>query len=394
VPSRSTARVLVWVALTGQAAFIVAWVVAGALEPGYSVADRYVSELAARTAEHPWIVTAGIASLGVSVVALGVALLRALPRRRAAAVAAGLFVAVGVLMVGTAVFPLDCGIALDPCKQQWEDGALSWRSDAHAWLSLVAQPLLLLTPFAIAWALWPAPSGAAALGCGIFGLAFSALGVVIAVAGGADAAVGVQQRVSLAILHLWVLIVAVGILHVTRRAPPFGKLVPLRPRDFLARRWIGEGELQPWPYFLGRRLARPVTAYREATWLSDRVWRFDDQMRFGDGRVQGRSTYCEFVSDDRVRLTAGDLPDGADVAIEEGGYRIAPFRMAFPIGPFPLYIRVSDVSYFEDDGTFANVFEARGLVIGLPLARLIFHVRPLDELDDPVPSRPPSQVPA
>jgi hypothetical protein len=52
--------------------------------------------------------------------------------------------------------------------------------------------------------------------------------------------------------------------------------------------------------------------------------------------------------------------------------------MAFPIGPVPVYIRVRDVSYFEEDGTFANVFEARSPILGLPVARVVFRVRPLD----------------
>jgi hypothetical protein len=51
--------------------------------------------------------------------------------------------------------------------------------------------------------------------------------------------------------------------------------------------------------------------------------------------------------------------------------------MAFPIGPVGLPMRVHDVSRVEDDGTLLNVFEARALVIGVPLARLTFRVRPV-----------------
>jgi hypothetical protein len=368
----------VWVALAGQVAFIASWVVAGALEPRYSGVDQAVSELGAKTAAHPWIVNAGIVLLGLSFTALGIALLRALPRRRAAKVAVALFVAAGALVVLSGAFRLDCEVGVEPCHRLWRAGALSWQTDAHAWTAFVAQLLLTATPFAIAWALWPAPSGAAALGSGVFGLLFGAL------SWGADAAgtgYGVNQRAGLAVLHLWVLIVGVGILYATRRRPPLSELIPLRPRDFLARSWAGEGEFMIWPYFLGRRLARRFIARREATWVSDRVWRFDDVAQFADGRVQRRRTFCEFVSDDHVRLTAGDLPDGVDVWIEEGGYRMAQFRMAFPIGPFPVYIRVQDHSYLEPDGTFANVFEARSLVLGLPMSRVVFRVRPRDRLE-------------
>jgi hypothetical protein len=366
----------VWAALAGQVAFIASWVVAGALEPRYSHVDQFVSELGARNAAHPAIVNAGIVALGLSFAALGVALPSALPRRRAARVAGALFVLAGVAVVLSGVFRLDCGPGADEhCRALWRAGALSWQQDAHAWCADVAQLLLAATPFAIAWALWPAPSGVAALSSGVFGLL---VGPLSAGASGGGAGGGVVQRLDLGVVHLWVLIVGVGILYVTRRPPPLSPLIPLRPRDFLARSWTGEGELVPWPYFLGRRLARRFAARREATWLSDRVWRFDDEAQFADGRVQRRRTYCEFVAGDRVRLTAADLPDGVNVWLEEGGYRIARFRMAFPIGPVPVYIRVLDLSYLEDDGTFANVFEARSPILGLPLARLTFWVRPVD----------------
>ena len=376
MPSRSTARLLVWAALAGQVAFIASWIVAGALEPHYSGVDQAISELGARTAAHPGVVNAGIVVLGLSFAALGLALPAALPRRRAAVVATTLFVAAGALIVVAGVVRLDCAIGVEPCHGQWRAGALSWHTAVHGGAAFIADLLLGATPFAIAWALWPAPSGAAALGCGVFGLVF---GVLSAGADGAGAGYGVVQRAGLGVLHLWVLIVAVGILYVTRGRPPVGALIPLRPRDFLARRWTGEGEFQPWPYFLGRRLARTFEARREATWISDTVWRIDDTARFPDGRAQRRRTFCEFVTDEHVRLTAGDMPDGVDVWIEEGGYRMSRFRMAWPMGPVPFYIRCEDVSYLEPDGTFANVFEARTPILGIPLARVVFRVRPLHE---------------
>src|SRR4051812_11383215 len=247
VPSRSTARALVWGALAGQLAFIAAWVVAGALEPGYSHVDQAVSELAARTAAHPGIVTARIVAFGLSFAALGLALAPALPHRRPARVASGLFVAAGLAIVLSAVFRLECGPSVEHCRDLWRDGALSWQQDAHVWTAFGAQLLLTATPFAVAAALWPAPSGLAALSSGVVGLG---LGVLTGVGEAGGAADGLFQRLGLATLHLWVLIVAVGILHVLRRPAPLSELIPLRPRDFLARSWTGRGELVPWPYFL------------------------------------------------------------------------------------------------------------------------------------------------
>src|SRR3954454_6501781 len=179
VPGRSTTRALVCAALAGQVVFIVAWVVAGALQADYSAVDQGVSELAARGASHPAIVTAGLVAFGASFAALGVALLGALPRGRAARVACGLFVAAGAAIVLTAAFRLDCGAGADAhCRALWRAGRLSWHQDAHAWAGFASQLLLTAPPFALAAALWPAPSGLAALGSGAFGL-----GVGLAAAG-------------------------------------------------------------------------------------------------------------------------------------------------------------------------------------------------------------------
>jgi hypothetical protein len=375
---REIARFLAWAALVAQLVFIASWVVAGALEDGYSHLEQGVSELGADNAENPLIANAGIVVLGLSFIGVGLALLAALPRRPARQVAVGLFVAAGVSLALAGVFPLECGMAVDQrCEDLWRAGALSWQHDAHLWSGFAAEVFFVLTPFAISRALWPSPVGAAALSAGVFGVLFFlvagfGLGSSESVAG------GLLQRTGFAVMQLWVLIVVAGVLWETRGQPARGDLAPIRPRDFLSSAWTGEGELVIWPYFIGRRLARRFTARRQATWLSDRVWRFDDEADYGNGRVQKRRTYCEFVSEDHVRLTATDLPDGADVQLEEDGYRITPWRMTWPIGPFPLLIRCRDTSRIAPDGTFVNVIEARTPVFGLPLAQTRFYVRPTE----------------
>jgi uncharacterized protein DUF998 len=371
---------MVWVALAGQAVFIASWIVAGALEPGYSHLGDYVSSLGAKDAAHPWIVDTGIVALGASVVLLGVALLHVLPRRRAAAVAALLFAGAGVAIAIGGPFRTDCSFAAQSCEDAWRAGRLSGATDVHLWAGLVAQVLFVLTPFAIARALWPTPVAGASLLAGGFGLVFGVAGFF---GGGWDAGAGLVQRAGLGILHLWVLIVAVGILYATRAEPRPGRLVPVRPRDFFAKAWSGDGEMTMRPFFLGRFFRQRFSATRRSVWLSDTLFRLEDEADFGDGRSQRRRTYCEFVAEDHVRLTAGDFPDGADVWLEEGGYRTTPFRMAFPLGPLPALVRCHDLSTVEPDGTLVQTFEARDLVFGIPLGRVTFRVRPLEEKTEP-----------
>jgi hypothetical protein len=370
---RQTVRGLAWAAIAGQLAFVVAWVVAGALEPRYSHLREGVSALGAQDAAHPWIVNAGIVVLGLSVVALGIAVLRALPRRPAAVVALLLFAGAGVAIALGGFFRLDCSLADQRCEDLWRAGSLSWHTDAHLWVSLAGEALFALTPFALARALWPSPAAAASLSAGSWGLAFA---IALFFLGDSDSAGGLFQRGGLAVFHLWVVIVAVGVLYATRAEPEPGGLVQLPPRDFFAQAWSGHGELVLRPFFLGRFFAQRFSAKRESVWLSDTLFRLEDEAGFGDGRSQRRRTYCEFVADDHVRLTAGDFPDDAHVWIEADGYRTTPFRMAFPIGPLPVVVRCHDISHVEPDGTFVNSFDARDVAFGLPIARVTFRVRP------------------
>jgi len=372
---RTTTRSLAWLAIAAQAVFIVAWIVAGALQPGYSHLREGVSALGAQHAAHPWIVNGAIVLEGLSLLAVGVALRAVLPRRPATLVTLGLFAAAAVVVVLTAVFRIDCSmIPGSRCEHLFKAGALSAEHDAHIWLALAASVLIVLTPFALARALWPSPLAMAALMSGGFGLV---AGFAVGALGQASENPGLGERIQLLLLHLWVLELAVGALYVTRRPPALGPLIPLRPRDFFAREWAGTGELIFRPLFVGRLFALRGVARRSATWVSDRVWRFDDELDLG-GLVHRRLTFCEFVTDRKVRLTAGDFPDGAEAVVEEGGYRVRPFRAAFPLGPVPVIVTCHDRSRMQSDGTFVNDFDIRVPGLGIPFARLTFRVQPID----------------
>jgi hypothetical protein len=135
---------------------------------------------------------------------------------------------------------------------------------------------------------------------------------------------------------------------------------------------------------MGRLFAQRVDARRESTWISDRVWRIDDEAHFGGGRFERRHTFCEFVADDHVRLTGNDLPDGADVWLEAEGFRLSEWRMAWPIGPLPVIVRCVDRSRFEPDGTFVNVIDIYSLGPRIPLARVTFRMRSSEIGEAPV----------
>jgi Protein of unknown function (DUF998) len=372
VGGRSTTRALVWLAFAVQAVFFASWIVAGALEPHYSHVESYVSELAARDAAHPWIETVGIVALGLSLVALGAALPAALGRRRGLAAAS--FGAAGVAGILAAVFPLDCATTVSHhCQALQDAGDLSWQHYAHLWLGLAETVFLALTPFALSRALWPGTTAAVLLGCGAFGLGIAVLSTFgHDVSGAAD---GLIQRFGFTVVLIWVLLVGAWVLWATRGAPRTSALIPMRPREFLSRSWSGEGELVLRPFLVGRLFAQRVEARRESVWISESVWRIDDEAYFGDGRFERRHMFCEFTSDDHVRLTGNDLIDGCDVWLEPEGFRLSEWRMAWPVGPIPLIVRCADRSYFEPDGTFVNRIDIYSLVLRIPVARVTFRMR-------------------
>lgn len=369
-------RALAWFAIAAQFAFIAAWIVGGALEPGYSHVEQYISELGADDAAHPLLMNAGILVLGLGVAALGPALLATLPRRRAARVAAALFFGAGIAIAIGGIFNLDCSTAVSAaCEARWDRHAhdFSTQTAIHKWTGLVGEVLFLLTPFPLARALWGRPAAAPALASGLIGVGIFLAADVGSRGGGGDDYGGLIQRLGLASLHLWVLIVAIGVLWATRRAPEPPPATPLRPREFFANTWTGEGELVPWPYLFWRRFPQRLRIRRTATFLSDEAWYFDDTTWSADGALlDERRVFCQLVAPDRVRITSDQLLDGTEILLEEDGYRIMPYRVAVPVGPVHFGVRVRDSATMRD-GTLVNRLGVSWF--GLPVARVELRAR-------------------
>jgi hypothetical protein len=212
-----SARQLAWFAIASQLVFIATWLVAGALEDGYSHLDHHISELAADGAANPWLMSTAIVLMGLGIAALAPALLCVLPRRPAARVAAALFLGTGALMVVAGHFNLDCSTAVDAtCRDRWDAGDADTAARIHAWSSSIAQLLFLGTPFALARALWNRPIAGPTLACGVAGLAI-AIGTTV-LFGIHHAPDGLTQRLGLAAWHAWVIVVAIGALRETGRA--------------------------------------------------------------------------------------------------------------------------------------------------------------------------------
>jgi hypothetical protein len=130
------------------------------------------------------------------------------------------------------------------------------------------------------------------------------------------------------------------------------------------------------PRFLWRRAALRFRARRETVWVSGETWVLRDRAEFPNGYVEERRRLCELVAPDRVRVTADDLPEGAEVLLEEDGFRIVPYPIEQPIGPLRWPMRARDRYRVEPDGTLVEEIDLRTL--GVPVARVTFRVRPVE----------------
>lgn len=375
--SAALARRLAWAALAAQPLFVAAWIVAGALQPSYSHYDQSFGELAARNAQDPAAMSAGYVVLGAGLLALARALLSVLPRRPASRVSAGLFATGGAALVALAVLPMDCGLTVDRgCIDAFDAGELSWRTTAHLAVALAFALVLAATPFAVARALWPRHAALPALVAAACALPI--LAVTLVAADVAGEAIGLGQRLGFLAIHVWVGFVAVGVLHAARAEPRPGPLIPMRPRDFFGRAWAGRGELTFWPHRLWRRAPRPFELRREVEWVSDDVWLATDRVRFDDGEVEEHRMVAQLDGPDRVHVMGDDVPGGADMLLDERGYRMAPYRFAVPVGPVRFALRARDeVRPVGDDGALEWTIHFTWL--GLPVARLRGVVRPVGD---------------
>jgi hypothetical membrane protein len=149
-PDGVGARLTSWGGAAGVAAavvFTVGWIVAGLLEPGYDWARQDISDLAAATAENPWVLRATETVAGALVLVFGLGLYGAVGDRwsgRVGATLLALFAAVQ-LAVGAYVH-LDCSLA-DPACRSAEH---TTRHELHEALSGVSFLALLVGIFSLA----------------------------------------------------------------------------------------------------------------------------------------------------------------------------------------------------------------------------------------------------
>jgi len=181
-----------------------AWIAGGLLQEGYSPRREDVSALAAETAEHAWIVIAGLVLSGLLTAAFAARLWQIGEARLCSALVG----AVGVGMVGLGLLRNDCSSLTEECKARVEAGEVSWHHLAHEALSAPVITAAVLAPVALAWSLRRQPGRR---GLCAYSLVTAACLALLFSLGGAEAIPGWEgalQRGGISLAFLWLEIVA------------------------------------------------------------------------------------------------------------------------------------------------------------------------------------------
>jgi Protein of unknown function (DUF998) len=208
--SPAAARLLAGCGVLAPVILTATWVVAGLVQDSYSARREDISALAARSAEHPWLMMAGLVTTGLLVVGFALVLHRAV---RPGSIAGPALVALcGLGMVALGLLRDDCSTVTEACQTRVEAGEASWQHTAHEVVSVpvfaaaVAAPVVLALRFRAdaSWrSLTPFSAAATPVLAALFAL------------GGLEPAPswnGVIQRLAVSAALLWLEVVALHLL--------------------------------------------------------------------------------------------------------------------------------------------------------------------------------------
>jgi hypothetical protein len=208
------ARLLAACGALAPVVFTTAWVAAGFVQDGYSARREDISALAARTAEHPWLMMAGLCATGLLVAAFAFGLHRGVRRGSVTGPALVLLCGLGIVALG--LLRNDCSSLTEACEARVEAGEVSWQHTAHDVVSVpvlaaaVAAPLVLALRFRTD-ARWRALAPFSAAAAPVLGALFALAGIEAASWN------GVLQRVAVSAVLLWLEVAALRLLRLTIR---------------------------------------------------------------------------------------------------------------------------------------------------------------------------------
>jgi hypothetical protein len=161
------------------------------------------------------------------------------------------------------------------------------------------------------------------------------------------------------------------------------ELTPLRPREFFALTWSGEGEwiAARWLRRLARR-PRRFSFITATTWLTDEVWLVHDTLTWENGRTENRSGLAQLIAPDRIGLRYDDMLGGTDLWLRSDGFTFTPYQImaAMPPLPFPLVVGAEDACAWDAaSGKLTDTLRLR--LYGVSIGRMVMCLRPAPPAD-------------
>lgn len=150
-------------------------------------------------------------------------------------------------------------------------------------------------------------------------------------------------------------------------------------REVFASPWEGDGtvELPLWLRWLPA--PRRFGFRSEITDVRGDRWTVVDTMTMKSGSQQQRRMAAEQIAPDRVRVTADDMPKGAEIVLWADGFGFTPYVLRTPVlGPITLALHFTDdVELDAARASLVDRIEIRCL--GVRVGRLVMHLQRVAE---------------
>ena len=151
------------------------------------------------------------------------------------------------------------------------------------------------------------------------------------------------------------------------------RITPLEPRKFFSGIWRGTGEMLPSRlngWFLRREEVRFES---RPLWLSEVTWKVEESFEFSSGKIIERRMFAELVTFNSVRITAEDMPQGAEIILHEHGFSFTPYYILGDFAGRKWRLRCLDNNRLDEKGIIHD--EVKMFYFGLPVAEMKLTVR-------------------